>query len=353
MLETSAKINLKEVKNRMRELVTVIIPVYNTKRRYLDKCVQSVMRQTFRNFSVLLINDSSTDSETIECLAEIEKLYPTQIKVTHLERNGGISSSRNYGIEHANGKWICFLDHDDYWESNYLEEMLAAASSEDTEIVVSGFKTVDENDKVCGCFPQKERRFFSEYFPYSTAAPWNRLIRRQLLIEQNIRYPDGCWVEDIPFNILCNISARKIVVADIYGYCNRINPSSASRSEAFERMAFNSMPFQMLGQIYTVNCKDEQRRKMRDGAIMEVMTLLSCLFCRRSPLETVKKAAAASAILARGNIRHYIVASFRFAFHVDSRISVKVIQLGFAVAIFLRIEKIYCVLISNILSVIA
>ena len=341
-----------EVENRMSELVTVIIPVYNTVAVYLEECVQSVMQQTFRDFYIILVNDCSTDMNTVDCLHKIEKLYPEQVQIINFKKNVGISSSRNYGIEHANGKWICFLDHDDYWESNYLEEMLKAVSDDDVEIVLSGFKKIDNNGKVIGCFPDMERVFVSEYFPYSTSAPWNRLIKRQFLIDRHIRYPDGCLVEDIPFNIWCNITANKIVVTETYGYCNRIDLHSTSRSVIFEQMPFDKMPFDTLQYICLANQTGGKKRKICDGAIMEVVTLLTCLFCRKSPKETIEKAAEASAILVRGNMRHYISSSLQFIFYVNSRTSVKLLQLGFAIAVFFHIEKIYCVSVAKSLSVI-
>lgn len=337
----------------MNELITVIIPVYNTKSKYLEKCVQSVMQQTFRDFFVILINDCSTKTDTIECLHRIEKLYPTQTEVINSEINAGISSSRNYGIEHAAGKWICFLDHDDYWENNYLEEMLKAVSDDDADVVISGFKQVDENGKIIGCFPKKEKMFTSEYFPYSTSAPWNRLIKRQLLIDGHIRYPEGCLVEDIPFNMWCNISAHTIVAAETYGYCNRVNLYSTSRSIIFEQMPFDKMPFETLQYICSVNQTEGEKSKICDGAMIEVITLLACLFCRKSSKKTIKKAAETSAILIRRNIKHYITSSFLYTFHVNSRVSVKLLQLGFAVAVFLHMEKAYCVTVTKILSVIA
>ena len=91
-------------------LVTVVIPVYNVE-AYLDRCVQSVVNQTYKNLEIILIDDGSPDNCPAMCDAWAQK--DKRIKVVHKE-NAGLGYARNTGIEHATGEYICFFDSDDY-----------------------------------------------------------------------------------------------------------------------------------------------------------------------------------------------------------------------------------------------
>lgn len=96
--------------------VSVIIPVYNVE-KYIERCVDSVLNQTFQDYEVLLIDDGSTDNSGKIC--DKYSLKDSRIKVFHKE-NGGVSSARNLGIDSAKGEWICFIDGDDWVKENYL-----------------------------------------------------------------------------------------------------------------------------------------------------------------------------------------------------------------------------------------
>lgn len=333
----------------MNVLVSIIIPIYNTEVSMLRKCVSSVLEQSFKDFELIIVNDCSTRKETLSYLTDIDNTEQ-RIKIFHLEQNIGIAGSRNYGIDHAKGEWISFLDHDDYWEKDYLKSLMDVSKYSEADIVISGFKIVDEEERFLRKFPIKKQEFKSEYYAYSTSAPWNRLVKRQFLIDNNIRYPDGCLVEDAPFNMWCNVSAEKIVIAEIYGYCNRINSRSTSRSAVFEKMPFEKMPFDTLEKVCRVLSVNEKEYKTCSGAMVESVALLSCLFCRRSSAKTIKMASERGAVLIRGYIKHYIISSFNYILHVNSKTSVKLLQLGFAIATFLHIEKVYCLCMAKAIS---
>lgn len=336
----------------MNETVTVIIPVYNTKYEYLEKCILSVMQQSYRDFYILLIDDYSTDADTMKCLDKIEVLYHNQIEIVHLEKNIGISASRNYGIEHAKGEWICFLDHDDYWDKDYLESMINAPGCTEADIIISGFKMLDEADKFIKLFPVKKHAFKSDYYPYSTSAPWNRLIRRHFLIKNHILFPIGCLTEDIAFNLHCNACASNILAVESYGYCNRVNTKSTSRSRLFISMPYRRMPINYLDEMYKNVLSGKKNNRIIDGAMIEEFTLLSCVFCRKSPKEVKEKAAKNSAVIMRKYMHHYILSNIIYLLNVRNRISVKLIQFGFGIAVMMHAEKGYCAVVTKSLSIV-
>ena len=101
-------------------MVSCIIPVYNTE-KYLHRCIDSVLAQTYKDFELLLIDDGSTDSSGTICDEYAAK--DARVRVFHKE-NGGVSSARNLGLYHAQGEWIIVMDSDDYWHCNYALEKL-------------------------------------------------------------------------------------------------------------------------------------------------------------------------------------------------------------------------------------
>lgn len=112
----------------MGEKISVIVPVYNVE-AYLERCVESILQQTYANFELILINDGSTDSSGVICdnLASQHE----NIKVHHLE-NAGVSNARNTGIKLATGAWITFIDSDDFVTKDYLEILIGAVDDEES-----------------------------------------------------------------------------------------------------------------------------------------------------------------------------------------------------------------------------
>ena len=101
--------------------ISVIIPVYNTE-KYVRKCLESVKNQTFKDIEIIVVNDGSTDnsSKIIEEFIEENK----ELNIRHLQKlNGGLSDARNFGIEHATGEYICFVDSDDFIDINLFSDL--------------------------------------------------------------------------------------------------------------------------------------------------------------------------------------------------------------------------------------
>lgn len=113
-------------------MISIIIPIYKAE-RFLDRCIQSVLAQTYHDFELILIDDGSPDDSGLIC--DKYAFKDKRITVIHKE-NGGPSESRNAGLEVANGKWIVFVDADDYVETDYLEELISCNPNEDEAMIV-------------------------------------------------------------------------------------------------------------------------------------------------------------------------------------------------------------------------
>ena len=108
--------------------ISVIVPIYNTE-KFLRKCIESILNQTLKEIEIILINDGSTDNSHLICLEYTEK-YPEKIRYVN-NKNIGCSTTRNLGIELAQGEYIAFVDSDDYIENTMYEEMFLMAEKEE------------------------------------------------------------------------------------------------------------------------------------------------------------------------------------------------------------------------------
>lgn len=117
----------------MGEKISVIVPVYNVE-AYLERCVESILHQTYTNFELILINDGSTDSSGQIC-DQLARQYEN-IKVYHIE-NAGVSNARNVGIQLATGAWITFVDSDDFVTNDYLATLASAVEGENVGFVIA------------------------------------------------------------------------------------------------------------------------------------------------------------------------------------------------------------------------
>lgn len=181
-------------------LISIIIPVYNTE-KYLDRCIQSVLAQTYTNWELLLIDDGSTDSSWAICDKYAEQ--DSRIKVFHKE-NGGVSSARNLGLDNAKGEWISFIDSDD-WVANQYLEILHQNGLYD---FVTGYWSILNCDSFCSkpFYNQEFRkdgiRTFLDINTGKLSYPVCRLYRRSIIKNNRLRFDTKIhFAEDALFNL--------------------------------------------------------------------------------------------------------------------------------------------------------
>ena len=115
----------------MEPLLSIIVPIYNVE-QYVDKCIQSILNQTYQNLEIILVDDGATDRSG--SIADSYAAKDKRIKVLHKE-NGGISDARNYGLDHVTGDYILFVDSDDFIENTMCERLFAVANSTNADMV--------------------------------------------------------------------------------------------------------------------------------------------------------------------------------------------------------------------------
>ena len=175
--------------------VSVIVPIYNVS-KYIEKCLDSLVCQTLSDIEIILVNDGSKENEEELIKPYLEKYQ--NIKYIKKE-NGGLSSARNFGLKHANGEYIAFLDSDDYVESNMYLKMYEKAKSSNFDMVVCGIKYVypDKIKEVSSGISEDTSDIKTSILTIHPAA-WNKLFKKDLF-KNGIYFKEGIWFEDVEF----------------------------------------------------------------------------------------------------------------------------------------------------------
>ena len=208
-----------------KNLISVIIPIYNVE-EYLEKCIDSIVMQTYENLEIILVNDGSPDN----CSDICEKWEKKDSRVIYLQKkNGGLSSARNYGIEHCSGDYIVFVDSDDYIENNMIEELYNNLKENDSDVAICGFYNVKNEKKSAVKYSktkfvasnmEKFENLYNEYYLPTTIA-WNKIYKRHIF--DKIRYAEGKYHEDefIIFDILKIADKISYNLIPLYNYLYR------------------------------------------------------------------------------------------------------------------------------------
>jgi glycosyltransferase involved in cell wall biosynthesis len=202
--------------------------------RYLCKCLDSILNQTFTNFELLLIDDGSPDASGQIC--DGYALRDSRIRVFHKE-NGGVSSARNSGLDNAKGKWIAFIDSDDWVDSTYLEHLLEG--DEDVELRGMGIITQKHKQKWKKQTPRKELfliedfgRFYKLYTSHTLLfGPVIKLYLLSVINKTNIRFnPSLSFGEDQIFNLQYLSQIKSISIKNYAEYYYRNTESSLCKN---------------------------------------------------------------------------------------------------------------------------
>ena len=199
------------------ELISIIVPIYNVE-KYLRMCLDSIEHQTYSNIEVLLINDGSPDASGEIC----QEYVARDSRFRYFEKaNGGLSDARNYGIERSNGKYLTFVDSDDWLNLTYVEDLYWAAIRNDADTVVSHYTIYNESDrnyyvhiwddyyeKTCTGEELVLELPSLELNGYVYITSWGILFKKELF--NNIRFPKGKVIEDSRTNYKLFFRSNKV-----------------------------------------------------------------------------------------------------------------------------------------------
>lgn len=221
----------------MMEL-SVIVPVYNAS-SYIKRCIDSILRQTFQEFELIVVNDGSTDNS----LDILRSILPQKENIKlYSQSNQGVSATRNYGISLSKGKYVTFIDSDDYIEPSFIETLLATISEEKYDLVMSGtsyrqdgleIKTVTFSNDVWTTEELADKYNYID----STTSIHGKLYKKEIIDKYNLKFDTSMsFAEDRDFNIefIKHIHSAKNISYAGYIYCTDIPDSLSKKSYQYK-----------------------------------------------------------------------------------------------------------------------
>lgn len=215
-------------------LISVIVPIYKVE-KYIDRCVDSILAQSFADFELILVDDGSPDKCPQICDEYAKK--DSRIRVIHKE-NGGLSDARNAGIDIAEGEWLAFIDSDDYVHEDYLKSMYNAAIENNADLAVCDFVRVNDDEEVIEdehrfdelVTEDKNAMFEHLYSNWRIRPAWNKLYRKEIFSE--LRFAFGKIHEDefAIHHVLWNCGKLAVIKDGLYYY--RIRQNSIMTTES-------------------------------------------------------------------------------------------------------------------------
>ncbi len=219
------------------QLISVIVPVYNVE-KFLIKCLESIVNQTYKDLEIILVDDGSTDTSGTICDAYKEK--DNRIKVIH-KKNEGLSEARNTGLMLATGDYISFIDSDDFIELDMYTYLISNMQKVDADIGICGTfidyedgKSITKNNSKEEVLNNKEALIKLNSFSSFDMAVWNKLYKKKIL--ENIKFPFGKKSEDYFVMYRYFDRAKKVVVLPKckYHYFQRKNSISRSKKISYD-----------------------------------------------------------------------------------------------------------------------
>lgn len=223
----------------MKPCLSIIVPVYNGE-KFIEKCIDSIINQTLKEIEILIVNDGSKDN-TLSIIEGIAK-KDSRVKILN-QKNFGVSAARNNGISKVRGKYIAFVDADDYIDKTMYEKMYKKAEKFNSDIVICNVNDVLNNNKkvslnlnegIIDIRKLTESEFLSnEYFKLGTAV-WHKIFKSNLIKENKIKFINYSEVasEDTLFNYEAMLKAKRLYCIDEALYDYRINEVSLTKSKS-------------------------------------------------------------------------------------------------------------------------
>ena len=277
--------------------LSIIVPVYNVE-QYIGPCLESIFRQGLYedDYEVIVVNDGTTDRS----MEVVESVKSTHHNIYIIEQqNQGLSAARNTGMDQATGDYILFLDSDDLFIENTLPTLLQAATDNKADMVMADFVKMDneaiakrslsvtdsshsqQNQKSGTASPElKVMRgvdaFLGEFDPHECYV-WRSLYRRSFLCDNNLRFVQGIYFEDVPFTPACHIRSAVTVRLRCTFYIYRQRPNSIVSSVNMKKFTDFNTAIAHLWQMKTDLCTTPELRQRMDDTIF--VTFSICVWC--------------------------------------------------------------------------
>ena len=214
--------------------LSIIVPVYGVE-KYIDKCLNSLVKQSLKEIEIIVVNDGTKDNSQ-KIIDKYVKKYPDKIK-SYIKENGGQGSARNYGLKKATGEYIGYVDSDDFVEKDMYKKLYNKAKENNYDIVVCGNFNVSEDyqNKNIDAFINNYNTDLENIF-FGKMAVWNKIYKRDILIKNKLEFKEKVWYEDLAFTLKAIMNSNTFAFIDepLYDYLIRegstMNNSNVQRN---------------------------------------------------------------------------------------------------------------------------
>ncbi|MBO4856175.1 MAG: glycosyltransferase [Bacilli bacterium] len=265
--------------------LSVILPIYNVE-KYLPDCLNSIVKQNFKDFEIILVDDGSKDSSPKIC-DDFSKKY-SNVKVIH-KTNGGLSSARNAGLSIAEGEYIYFLDSDDYLLNDDFFSRLKDASKNNPDIIVFKHIRFFENQNTMSNCPYDYNITENEFADvvmqlvkkdafYGMA--WIKAVKKEILINYNISFIEGLLGEDMPWNFDLYLNSHSIYLLNSIEYVYRQRDNSITTTTKLKNLTdFILVLETKYDELQHVDCNSTLKRALL-GALAKYYSNLLITYVR-------------------------------------------------------------------------
>ena len=225
-----------------KDLISIVIPVYNVE-KYLSRCIESILNQTYKNWEAVFVNDGSIDN-SLEILKDYQK-KDERIKVID-KRNEGSGVARNTGIGQSGGGYLAFLDSDDWYEKNFLEKLYNNLKENNSDVSMCNprmtYDDIQKNKNInIYYFDSIELNKNPEKILGILAMPviWNKLYKKEIIVKNNIKFPNYSFSEDVEFLYKVFLYVNKVSKVEeyLYNYYQRDNSETKKiKEESIEQV---------------------------------------------------------------------------------------------------------------------
>ena len=277
-------------------IISVIVPVYNAE-KYIRRCVDSILNQTFEQFELLLIDDGSTDRSLAICDSYT---YDKRIRVIH-QTNQGVSVSRNNGIGNAVGQYIAFVDSDDFLEPDALDVFLSAIEENACDLVCASFQLVSMTEMLCRRKLKRERLSsvqlaslcYHNGFDVIVGSVWGKLYRKDIIEKYKIRFPDNIsYAEDNVFNIQYYQYINSAMMLDnvIYNYFYNDNSLTTKiRDKTFDDFIYVSKERKKYYQALLTDFRVDDFANRTLSTLLILLRQMECQYNVSAAINNIKR----------------------------------------------------------------
>lgn len=246
---------------------SIIIPIYNAQDT-IEYCINSILSQTYRNFELILINDGSTDNSQ-KIIDSYKKQYPQIIKV-YSQKNSGIAVTRNKGIAYSKGKYLFFIDNDDYIDKEYIQTFVNEIEKRKCDVLIGGYRRVTEEGKILF----QKQPINTPWSKYMFITPWGRVYKRESLVKNKISFLNLNIGEDVGLNINTNLKL-KVETIPYTGY-NWVDKKSSTSNTLHKGMKKNVDFIPLLEKI--INDSKSMKISLEEKSLFEYFIIKTSIY---------------------------------------------------------------------------